>query len=52
MSTECILVLFIEEKSLQPDPVATERLLLHRLESVDEWSLDGDLNTRRTSLND
>jgi len=29
-----------------------ERLLLNRLESVDEWSLDGDINNRRTSVND
>ncbi len=34
------------------DPVVMERLLLNRLESVDEWSLDGDLNTRRTSAKD
>ncbi len=44
--------LFIEEKPLNIDPVVTERLLLHRLDSVDEWSLDDDLNTRRTNLND
>jgi len=44
--------LFIEEKPLNIDPVVTERLLLHRLESIDEWSLDGDLNPRRTSLDD
>jgi len=43
---------FQKEKPLNIDPVVTERLLLHRLESVDEWSLDSDLNTRRTSLND
>jgi hypothetical protein len=34
------------------DPVVTERLLLHRLESVDEWSLDGDITIRRTTPND
>lgn len=42
----------IEEKPLNIDPVVTERLLLRRLESADEWSLDGELNTRRISLDD
>jgi hypothetical protein len=46
------IFLFLEEKPLNVDPVVTERLLLHRLESVDEWSLDGDMNTRRTNVND
>ena len=43
---------FTEEKPVHVDPVVTERLLLRRLESADEWSLDNDLNTRRTNVND
>lgn len=46
------LLFFIEEKPVNNDSVATERLLLHRLESVDEWSIDGDTKARRTSLDD
>lgn len=42
----------VEEKPINGDSVVTERLLLRRLESVDEWSLDGDSNGRRTNLND
>ena len=34
------------------DPVVMERLLLNSLESVDEWSFDGDLNTRRSIAHD
>ncbi|CAF3363917.1 unnamed protein product [Rotaria sp. Silwood1] len=50
----CILKFYTlqKEKPVNTDLVATERLLLRRLESADEWSLDGDSNTRRTSLND
>ncbi|CAF2419911.1 unnamed protein product [Rotaria sp. Silwood2] len=50
----CILKFYTlqKEKPLNSDLVATERLLLRRLESTDEWSLDGDSNTRRTNLND
>jgi p-aminobenzoyl-glutamate transporter AbgT len=51
-SMNMICFFFIEEKPLNVDPVVTERLLSRRLESVDEWSLDDDLNSRRTSLND
>ena len=42
----------IEEKSLNSDPALTERVLYHRIDSVDEWSIDGDLNTRRSSADD
>ena len=43
----------LEEKPvIGNDSVASERLLSYRLESVDEWSLEGDLNTRRTSARD
>ena len=47
-----IFFVFLEEKPTNIDPIASERLLLHRLESVDEWSLDSDLNTRRSNVND
>ena len=45
-------VVVVEEKPAHVDPIVTERLLLHRLESVDEWSLDGEVSLRRTSVND
>ncbi|CAF0786086.1 unnamed protein product [Rotaria sordida] len=41
-----------KEKPVNTDLVVTERLLLRRMESADEWSVDGDSNTRRTSLDD
>ncbi|CAF1300263.1 unnamed protein product [Rotaria magnacalcarata] len=50
----CILKFYAlqKEKSTNGDTATTERLLLRRLESADEWSLDADPNIRRTSLND
>ncbi|CAF0811598.1 unnamed protein product [Adineta steineri] len=50
----CILKFYIlqKEKHMDIDPVVTERLLLRRLESVDEWSIDGETNIRRTHAND
>ena len=49
----CLFVfVFIEEKALNSDPALTDRIVYHRLDSVDEWSLDGDLNTRRATIDD
>lgn len=45
-------ILFIEEKPLNSDPALSERIHYHRLDSVDEWSIDGDLNTRRATIDD
>ncbi|CAF1353370.1 unnamed protein product [Adineta steineri] len=44
--------IFKKKKHMDIDPVVTERLLLRRLESVDEWSIDGETNMRRTHAND
>ncbi|UJR27562.1 hypothetical protein I4U23_008844 [Adineta vaga] len=50
----CILKFYNiqKEKPVNNDSIVTERLLLHRLESTDEWSVDGEVNIRRTSVND
>jgi len=52
LNQQYFFFVFLEEKPTNIDPIASERLLLHRLESVDEWSLDSDLNTRRSNVND
>jgi hypothetical protein len=52
MKMNLVFVFFVEEKPVYVDSIVTERLLSHRLESVDEWSLDSDINTRRTNVND
>ena len=48
----CFFFLVEEKQANHADHALSERLLLHRLESIDEWSLDGESNTRRTSLHD